>query len=377
MADTATNETFRGWQLVSRLDADAQLTVELVEETITPPTGTEVVIKVEAAPVNPSDLALLFGPADLAAARYEPRRLVAPMPQSAMAGMAARVGEAMPVGNEGAGTVIAAGEAPEAQALLGKRVAAVAGGMYAQFRKTEARACLPLPDGTSARDGASAFVNPMTALSFVETMRMEGHTAIVHTAAASNLGQMLVRICQADGVPLVNVVRKPEQARILRDLGAEHVVDSSAPDFAEALLAAVKATGATLAFDAIGGGDQLGRILSAMERAASDGAAYDRYGSDTFKQGYIYGGLDTGPTTLTRNFGFAWSIGGWLLRPFLGRLGQDGVMRLRQRVGAELTTTFASAYKAEVSLEDLLTPAAAQACNAKATGEKYLIVPHG
>ncbi|WP_226017474.1 zinc-binding dehydrogenase [Novosphingobium sp. FKTRR1] len=367
----------RGKQLVSTLEADGRLIVELRDEVLAAPTGSEILIKIEAAPINPSDLGLLFGPADVANADYSDGRIVAQMPEPAIRAMAGRHGEAMPVGNEGAGTVIAAGEAPEAQALLGKRVTAIPGGMYATHRLVKAGDVLELPAGTTAAQGASAFVNPLTSLSFVEAMRMEGHTGLVHTAAASNLGQMLVKICQADGVPLVNIVRSPEQVAILKGIGAEHVIDSSAESFADDLIAALRATGATMAFDAIGGGRLGSQILGAMEQVANSGAAYSRYGSNSAKKLYIYGALDLSPTILNRNFGFSWDVSGFLLFPFLQKAGLEVAGRLRQRVRDELTTTFASYYKAEVTLEQALTRDAVLEYNARRTGEKYLITPHG
>lgn len=367
----------RSRKILTTLSDDGRLTVEVAEESLPPPTGHEILVRVEAAPINPSDLGLLFGPADLDSADYGAGRIVAHMPDSARRAMAARVGQAMPVGNEGAGTVVAAGEAPDAQALLGKRVACVTGGMFAQYRTVDARSVMTLPDGASAEDGASAFVNPMTALGFVETARREGHKAIVHTAAASNLGQMLLRICQEDGIPLVNIVRSPAQVATLSVLDAAHVVDSSQDDFPARLQAAIAATGATIAFDAIGGGTLVGQILHAMEQAATAGAAYSRYGSDTHKQVYIYGALDNGPTVLNRNFGFGWGLGGWLLFPFLQRAGKETVERMRQRVRDTLTTTFASHYKARITLDEALTRDVALAYNARRTGEKYLILPNG
>ena len=201
----------------------------------------------------------------------------------------------------------------------------VGGGMYTQYRRIPVRDCIVLPDDATAPEGASLFVNPLTALGFVETMRAEGHKAIVHTAAASNLGQMLVRICQSDGIPLVNIVRSAEQENLLRQLGATYVVKSSDPDFLSDLEEAIAATGATIGFDAIGGGKLAGQILMAMEKVASRNLeGYNRYGSNTFKQVYIYGGLDPGPTVFNRTFGFSWSVGGWLVFPFLQRLGRYG-----------------------------------------------------
>jgi len=270
---------------------------------------------------------------------------------------------------------VAAGSSPEAQALLGKTVAGVSGSMYATHTCLPAMMCLELPDGVSAEQGASSFVNPLTALGMVETMHMENHTALVHTAAASNLGQMLVRLCRAEGIDLVNIVRRPAQQRLLEDAGSQWVVNSSADSYVDDLTKALAESGATMAFDAIGGGEQVDAILSSMERAASEGEAFSRYGSDTHKQVYIYGGLDRSFTRLTRSYGMAWGIGGWLLTPFLGKIGLEGLVRLRDRVASEITTTFASSYSSRISLADMLDPAVAQRYAAQATGEKYLVVP--
>jgi NADPH2:quinone reductase len=358
-------------------------TVELFLDTVDVPEPgpNEVLVRVEAAPINPSDLGLLLAGADFTAAVASgtPERPVvtAPLPPAAMRAMRARVGVPMAAGNEGAGTVVAAGTSDAAQALLGKTVAAAGGAMYGQYRAVDAGLCLDLPAGTPAADGASSFVNPMTALGMVETMRMEGHTALVHTAAASNLGQMLNRLCISEQVPLVSVVRRPEQEDLLRSAGASHVCNSAAPSFMADLTAAVKETGATLGFDATGGGKLTSQILTCMEAAASAGASFSRYGSAVHKQVYIYGGLDRGPTELTRNFGMAWGVGGWLLTPFLGRIGLEGLVRLRDRVRAELTTTFASSYTDQVTLAGALDLSALTAYARQATGSKYLIRPNG
>lgn len=366
-----------GLELVSALGEDGRMTAALEAREVPRPTGHEVLIRVEAAPINPSDLILLFGPADLDNAEYAAGKVVAAMPEPARRAMAGRIGQAMTVGNEGAGTVIAAGEASEAQGLLGRTVATVAGGMFAQYRVADARMCMELPAGVSAEQGAAAFVNPLTALGFVETMRREGHNAIVHTAAASNLGQMLVRLCREEGVPLVNIVRSAEQVRLLKDLGAEHVLDSSQASFPADLVTAIAATKATIGFDAIGGGTLAGQILGAMEQVASQGAAYSRYGSSSPKQVYIYGALDLGPTVLHRSFGLTWSLGGWLLLPFLAHIGVHGGERLRSRVRDSLTTIFASNYKVKVPLAEVLSRENVARYNAKRTGEKFLILPHG
>lgn len=366
----------KGLKLLSTLSEDGRLTVELVEETLPAPQGAQVLVRVEAAPINPSDLGLLFGPAAVDEADYAPRRIVAQMPDAAMKAMAARIGQSMGVGNEAAGTVIAAGDDPAAQALMGQRVAMIGGDMYAQFRLIDASACMALPEDVTAQEGASAFVNPMTVLGFVETAKAGGHKAIVHTAAASNLGQMLVKVTQADGIGLVNIVRSEEQAGLLRGLGAQHVVNSRDDDFRAQLEDAIAATGATVAFDAIGGGTLVSQILHAMEKVASRDAPYSRYGSNSPKHAYIYGALDMGPTILTRSFGFNWDVSGWLLFPFLQKAGPQTVERMRQRVRDNLKTLFASQYKARLSLEEALGREAVTAYNARRTGEKYLIVPN-
>jgi NADPH:quinone reductase-like Zn-dependent oxidoreductase len=369
-----------GLQLRSLVTSQGALELSLQNVPVPTPAATEVLVRVEASPINPSDLGLLVASADLSTATVAgtPERPVvtAHLGADAVAQLSGRLDQSLPVGNEGAGTVVAAGSSPTAQALLGKVVGIAGGAMYTQYRAVDAAACLVLPDGATAADGASSFINPLTALGMVETMRSEGHSALVHTAAASNLGQMLVKICLADGVPLVNVVRKPDQERLLRSLGAEYVCDSSSPSFASELTAALEATSATLAFDATGGGTLASQILNGMEAAAAQNAgAYSRYGSTVHKQVYIYGGLDTGPTVLTRNFGMAWGIGGWLLTPFLQHAGAETLGRLKARVAAELTTTFASAYTREVSLAGMLQPDAFNAYVKRATGEKFLVTP--
>ena len=366
----------RGLQLRSNIKSSGVLELSLVEVAVATPVGDEILVRIEATPINPSDLGLLVGAADVATAKVDGGVVTATVPPTLMRVMAARLDEALPVGNEGAGTVIAAGPDPAAQALLGRKVAAIGGAMYAQYRTLKAGDVLPLPADANAADGASCFVNPLTALSMVEVMRREGHTALVHTAAASNLGQMLQRICAKDGVALVNIVRSPEQAKILTDAGAKHVLNSKAEGFQDALIAALEETGATLAFDAIGGGKLASQILSAMEVAASRKAgSYSRYGSSIHKQLYIYGGLDTSPTELARSYGMMWGLGGWLLTPFLARIGPVESQKLRERVAAELKTTFASHYTAEISLQEALQPEVLAAYNRKSTGEKYLIVP--
>jgi len=369
-----------GLQLRSHVKKSGELELTLAKVTVADPAPDEIVVRIEGTPINPSDLGLLIGPADLSTAVVSGTKdspvVTATIPEVAMRAMAARTGEAMPVGNEGAGTVVAAGSSPEAQALLGKMVAILGGEMYATYRTVKAKAALPLPAGATAADGASCFVNPLTALAMVKTMQMEGHTALVHTAAASNLGQMLNKICIKDGVELVNIVRSDEQAKLLKDIGAKHIVDSSKPTFTEDLIAALVATGATLAFDAIGGGKLAGQILGAMEIALnSKPGAYSRYGSSTHKQVYIYGRLSLEPTILGAAYGMAWGVGGFLLTPFLQKVGNEEAGKMRARVAAELKTTFASHYTNTISLRDALDLETIKSYNRKATGEKYLINP--
>lgn len=370
-----------GLQLRSTITSKGTLELTLVDEPVKPPADDEVLVRIDASPINPSDIGLLFGSADMSTATGSGHAarpvLSATVPPKTMPGMAARLDASMPAGNEGAGLVIAAGPAPAAQALLGKTVAMIGGAMYAQYRTLKAAACLTLPDGATATDGASSFVNPLTSLGMVETMRREGHTALVHTAAASNLGQMLNKICLKDGIALVNIVRKPEQRAVLEAIGATHICDQSSPTFKNDLTDALVATGATLAFDAIGGGKLAGQILGCMEAAINRSAkVYNRYGSTTHKQVYLYGGLDTSPTEFTRSFGMAWGMGGWLLFPFLAKAGPAVEAALKARVAAELTTTFASHYSREITLAEMLQPDVAQAYNARATGAKFLLVPN-
>jgi NADPH:quinone reductase len=371
----------QGLQLRSLVKPEGQLEISLADVPTPQPAADEVLVRIEASPLNPSDIGLLFGAADIATAKLSGTAthpvVTLQIPPAAMKGMAARVGQAMPVGNEGAGVVIAAGESAAAQALLGKTVAVLGGAMYAQYRCIKEDKCLVLPDGTKPAEGASCFVNPLTALGMVETMRREGHKALVHTAAASNLGQMLNKICLKDGIPLVNIVRKPEQVALLKSLGAVHVCDSSSPSFLEDLTQALVDTGATLAFDATGGGKLAGQILGCMEAALNRTAKeYSRYGSTTHKQVYLYGGLDTRPTEFNRNFGMAWGMGGWLLFPFLQRIGPHAAQALRQRVVAELKTTFASSYSKEISLAQALQPEEIAVYGQRSTGTKYLINPN-
>jgi NADPH:quinone reductase-like Zn-dependent oxidoreductase len=367
-------------ELRSLVTSQGTLELSLHDVPVPTPAANEVLVRVEASPINPSDLGVLIAGADMTTATVAgtPERpiVTASLGAAALGGLSARIDKPLPVGNEGAGIVVAAGSSSAAQALLGRTVAIAGGAMYTQYRVVDASACLVLPDGTTAKDGASSFVNPLTALGMVETVRREGHSGLVHTAAASNLGQMLVKLCMKDEVPLVNIVRKPDQEELLRSLGAVHVCNSASPSFTTDLIEALKATSATLAFDATGGGALASQILNGMEEAANSTAAeYSRYGSTVHKQVYIYGGLDTGPTVLTRNFGMAWGIGGWLLTAFLQNIDAEAFARLRGRVAAELTTTFASSYSREVSLAGMLRSDAFDAYIKRATGEKFLVTP--
>ncbi|MEQ8858888.1 MAG: zinc-binding dehydrogenase [Pseudomonadales bacterium] len=376
----ARNQSGKMKQLRSTIGADATLELSLTEVDVPTPGKDEVLVRIEASPINPSDLGLLFGGADMSAARASGSAaapvITAPVPDAVMPAMKARIGQSLPVGNEGAGVVTEAGADPAAQALIGKTVAILGGAMYAEYRAVKANQCLVLPEGTTPKEGASCFVNPLTALGMTETMRLENHKALVHTAAASNLGQMLNKLCLEDGIPLVNVVRRDEHKALLEGLGAKHVVNSSADSFLEDLTDALQATGATLGFDATGGGKLAGQILASMEAAAVRSAKeYSRYGSDVYKHVYIYGGLDRSPTILNRNFGMAWGLGGWLLPPFLARIGHAAAQKLRERVAAEIKTTFASHYTAEVGLAEALSLEAIGAYGRQATGEKYLITP--
>jgi NADPH:quinone reductase-like Zn-dependent oxidoreductase len=371
----------KGLQIRTLIKPEGELELSLAEVEIPTPGPTDIIIKVEATPINPSDLGLLVGAGDISTAvqsgTAERPVITARVPEAGMRAMKARIGQSLPVGNEGAGTVVAAGESEAAQALLGKRVTGLGGEFYAEYRMLNVGQVMELPDGITAEQGASCYVNPLTALSFVETMRNMGHESLVHTAAASNLGQMLNKICLKDGVPLVNIVRKEEQAEILRGIGAKHIVNSTSPTFMEDLIAALMETGATLGFDAIGGGPLAGQLLIAMEAAASRKMKeYSRYGSGQETQVFIYGRLDMSPTLVPPGVGFAWNLSGYLLTPFLQKAGKEVRARMYKRVIDELTTTFASHYTKRISLAEALNLDTLKAYDAKATGEKYLITPN-
>jgi NADPH:quinone reductase len=368
-------------QLRSLIRSTGELELSLLEIPIPRPGPGEVLVRIEASPLNPSDHGLLFGAADMSAAVASGTRdhpiVTAPVSPTAMKSMAARLDQSLPVGNEGAGVVVETGASDAARALQGKKVAILGGAMYSQFRSITADQCLPLPAEVSVAEGASAFVNPMTALGMIDTMRREGHSAIVHTAAASNLGQMLHRLCVAENIKLVNIVRSADQETLLRGMGAGYVCNARSPDFMEELTDAITATGATLAFDAVGGGPLAGQILRSMEVAASKNLkTYSRYGSTVHKQVYLYGGLDSRPTELLRDYGMAWGIGGWLVMNFMQKAGPRVVAKLKERIASELRTTFLSKYSNEISLADMLQLEVIAAYRKRETGQKYLVIPN-
>lgn len=366
-------------QLFSNITSAGELEFSLADVDLPEPKSHEVQVRVEAAPINPSDMWPMFGPADLRSATLsdDGKMLTAPIHPDVLPRMKSRLDMALPVGNEGAGTVVAAGDSPAAQALLGKTVAVLCGASYAQYCNVPVQMCLAHNGDTTAAQAASSFVNPLTALGMVDTMRMEGHAALVHTAAASSLGQVLVKICVAEDVPLVNIVRKEEQVEILKSIGATHVVNSSGETYKRDLAVAIGETGATLAFDAIGGGEVASDILTAMEyNASKDAVGFNTYGSTAQKQVYIYGGLDFSPTILNRAYGMTWGIGGFLLMQFLGKVPPERVGELHKRVAAEIQTTFATDFTDELSLSEAMDPATILKYNAKATGQKFLINPN-
>lgn len=364
--------------LVSEYSPEGFIDIYLSEQPLKAPDANEVTVRLLASSINPSDVGLMLGAGDIASATQIERsgqpctRLT--VPRDAVVKMAGRSGLSLPVGNEGCGIVVAAGTSPEAQALKGKTVAIMGGATFARFRTLPLEMCMVLPDGLDPKEGAASFVNPLSSLSFVETMKLEGFGGIVHAAAASNLGQMLVKICKADGVPLVNIVRSQDQVRLLRDIGATHVVDSTSEDFASQLVEAIAETGAFLAFDPVGGGLLTNQILDCMEQAAlREAQQYSRYGTECIKQVYIYGGLDKGITPLTRDYGMAWKVGGWNVLSMLRRFSPEVVQQMYRRVATELTTTFKSEFGNEIALDQVLDPAVLREISARRTGNKYLI----
>ena len=369
-------------EIRSMFTSEGNIEISIANVDMPIPGDDEVLIEVHAAPINPSDLGLLLSfAADLSTINVSGSgdETITSMKihPALMGAMKPRIDQSMPVGNEGSGVVVDAGT--NAKEFIGKTVGLAGGAMYSQYRCVPAVSCLVMEEGTSPAEAASSFVNPLTALAFIETMKMENHTAIVHTAAASNLGQMLVKICKDDDIPLVNIVRKQEQVDLLKDIGAKHICNTSDPDFMESLVSALVATGATLGFDATGGGNNgelPGQILAAMEVAANKMAKeYSRYGSDTYKQVYIYGGLDQSPTILKRSYGMSWGLGGWLLTPMIGRIGMEKFQAMRARVAKEIKTTFASTYVNEISFEEMLQPETIKSYAKQATGQKYLVNP--
>lgn len=367
-------------QIRSEVTKEGKLLIYVESTAMPEPKEDEVLIRIEASPINPSDLGLLIGPADVSSMSVsgEGENAVVTMdiPEGLLRMLETRLDQSLPVGNEGGGVVVKAGS-KDLEDLIGKTVGVAGGSMYSQYRCVNAASCFVMHEGVTSAESASCFVNPLTALGMVETMRLENHSALVHTAAASNLGQMLIKICLDEDVPLVNIVRKEEHVDMLNSLGAKFVCNSSKETFMQDLVSALVETGATIGFDATGGGKLSGQILTAMEVAANQTATeYNRYGSNTFKQVYIYGGLDRSPTTLNRAFGFSWGLGGWLLTPFIGRIGPERFEELKQKVADEIKTTFASHYTKEISLEEVLQPENINVYSKQATGEKYLVNPN-
>lgn len=367
-------------QLFTTVTDDEKLVLSIEPYAVPEPEDHQVVVEMEAVPINPSDLGLLLSPAQMDTVRSETvdghPALVADVDPAMMRIFAGRKGKKLPAGNEGAGKVVAAGASDAAQALLGKTVTIVGGEMYRTHRIMPAMMCVPLPEGAAAKEGASLFVNPMTAQGFINTMRAEGHEGLVHTAAASNLGQMLAKLCVKDNIPLVAIVRSDAQKKILTDLGVTHVLDSTKDDFMPSLVDALAETGATLGFDAIGGGKLASYILTAMEQAAAKrGAEFSVYGSTVHKQVYIYGRLDTGETILGGGLGLYWGVGGWLLTPHLEQVGMERMMEMRMFSVEERNGIFNSEYSSEISLLDMINPEIAKGYEKKATGEKVLVNP--
>ena len=370
------NEVSSNLALRSTLRRNGDVEIALEQVRVPAPEGG-VVVEMLAAPIHPADMTLLFARADPGTAERVQRDgktvTVLRAGDAAAQAQASRVDVATAVGMEGAGRVVEAGPSDAAQALLGRLVAVRGNGVYARYNRIALEDILPLPDDVSASEGAAAFINPLTVLGMVELMRDGGFGGLVHTAAASTIGQMLCRLCREEGIGLVNIVRRPEQVELLRSIGAEHVCDMSGPDFEDELLRALVATGATLAFDATGGGDLASRILNLMERALPKPEGYQHYGSNIRKKVFIYGTLDPSPLVLLKNYGLAWDLGGYLVFHFLESIGPERAEGLKRRVVEGLKTTFAMQYSHKISLAEACDPDVLRGAGRRATGEKYLI----
>ncbi|PPR76922.1 MAG: hypothetical protein CFH01_01774 [Alphaproteobacteria bacterium MarineAlpha2_Bin1] len=369
-------------EIRSEVTKDGKIIISIAKVPVIFPKKDEVLVKIEASPINPSDLGRLitFG-ADLNNINIlgsgDETVTTIEINNKLLNSLKNRIGKSMNVGNEGAGIIVESGK--DSKRLLGKIVGLAGGGMYSEYRCVKAKSCLVMSDGTSAREAASSFVNPLTALGFIETMKLENHKAIVHTAAASNLGKMLVKLCKNESIPLINIVRSAKQVENLKKIGAEFVLNMNDNLFMEDLINAIKETGATLGFDATGGGNDgklVGQILSSMEIAASTKSKeYLMYGSESFKQIYIYGVLDRNPIVLKNSFGFYWGIGGWLLMPMIKKFGLVAFQNMREKVAREIKTTFRSEYKKIISFEEMLQPEIIRDFSRQSTGEKYLLDP--
>lgn len=364
-----------GKELRSLVTEDGALNLSIGDFMIPKPKAHEVVVKIGAASINPSDVAVVLGfPAlgvpQIFGTNAEPKE--PQIPAAYLAAYGGRFGMKLPGGNEGGGVVVAAGS--DSEHLMGKTVALFGCNSFAEYRCVPTAACMVMNDGTTAKQAAASCVNPLTVLGMIATMEMEGHTAMINTAAASKLGQMLVKACKDDGIPLVSIVRKPEQVELLKSIGATHVCNSSLPTFEDDLVAAISETGATLAFDAIGGGDMPNQLLTAMEKALlAKATGYSRYGNTTKKQVYIYGGLSMEPTTLRRSYGMFWNVGGWLVTPILQQVGPEKLAQMKQRVADEIGTTFKTEFYKEISLAQLIEPDFITAYAKAESGKKYVV----
>ena len=366
-------------QLITTLSLTGTLSLSL-QNTELPPLGAEdILLQVQAAPLNPSDMSFMFTQADLSTLTFDYDAstpcVSMQLPDIIDKRHQHRVEQTLPCGYEGAGVIIEVGSSLSRE-LIGRTVSCAIGGMYADYKVSPLNAVIVMPEGVTPMQAAAAFVNPMTVLAMLETRRLHQHKALVHTASASNLGKILIRCCKQQSIPLVNLVRNSNQIPALMSLGADIVLDTSDEDFAVQLYDAISQYEPTACFDPIAGGDLLSHVMSTMERVFIDKQQqFSHYGSGVFKQGFVYGHLDNAPLRFTHQIGFSWSLRGWLLGDVLPTLSAECITNMKKSIQSEITTTFASEFNTTITLADILNPVQIATYTAARSNEKFLVVP--